>query len=94
MPAWLKFLLVTIGIIVFIIRGGIMVLMPLLKFAVPALLAYGSYKLIKSHFSAAKEKVATNEKSRMRGPGPTIEICSHCGQELGSCHDCPSKRTS
>jgi len=93
MPSWLKFLLIAIGLVLFVIRGGIIVLMPLLRFAIPALIIYGIYYLIKSHFKSAKKIIPKDEPSKMTSEGQTIEICSHCGREVGTCKDCPLKKT-
>ncbi|MFW7380951.1 MAG: hypothetical protein ACOH5I_19200 [Oligoflexus sp.] len=93
MPGWLKYLLIAIGLVLFVIRGGIMVLMPLLRFAIPALLIYGAYYLIKTHLLAGKKDKEEPTKMRSSSSSQTIVICAHCGQEEGRSHDCPAKKT-
>lgn len=92
MPSWLKFLLIAIGLVLFVIRGGFMVLVPLLRFAIPALVIYGVYYLIKSHFKS-KKSIPKDDRSRVESDAQTIEICGHCGREVGTCKDCPIKKT-
>lgn len=93
MPAWLKILLISIALLLFVIRGGLLILMPLLRFAIPAMLVYGAYYLIKSHFTKSRDKLK-QQSPRSEAELKTIEICSECGQEMGACPDCPLKKSS
>jgi hypothetical protein len=97
MPAWLKWGLVIAGGGFLVARGGLAVMAPLLRFALPLLAVYGVYKLVRNQLQAGKEQERfqrSSERDSGRDTGQTIQICSHCGQEVGSCKDCPAKSSS
>lgn len=80
---------ILLGITVFallILKGGLAVMGPLLRFALPAIAIYFAYKYIKKQLALGAGK--DEKKSEAFKAPETIQICPNCGSEIKKGHKC------
>lgn len=96
MNSWLgKVLLLLVGII-FMLRGGLNLVLGLWKITLPLILLGGGYFMVKSYLQKRKQEELEGQRgARARAvrdkEKDVIEICPECLQEVGSCPACASK---
>ena len=81
-----KFLLGFTVLALLIVKGGLAVMGPLLRIAIPAIAIYFAYQYIKKQLSLGAGKDATKQQA-FKGP-EVIQICPNCGSEIKKGHKC------